>query len=342
VWAWFSNLPAFRLRQRKPVVKIGMSTAPIETTSTSQFREAGLPHSIQVFQRGWLSSNNVLIQGAEHRALIDSGYCTHAAQTLALVSHALQGRPLDMLVNTHLHSDHCGGNAELQAAYPSLKTFIPPGHARFVQDWDPYALTYVPSGQSCPQFRFDATLQPGTEIQLGDARWQIHAAPGHDTHSVILFEPVDRVLVSADALWERGFGVVFPELDGEGAFDEVASTLDIIESLQPAMVIPGHGAPFRDVDTALTVARQRLDGFVRNPAKHMQYAAKVLLKFKLLEVQQLEMQALIGWAESTPYFASTFARHFAGVELSQAVENLVKELVRSGAATMQGTQIHNV
>jgi glyoxylase-like metal-dependent hydrolase (beta-lactamase superfamily II) len=300
-----------------------------------------LPVGIQIFERGWLSSNNVLIQGAEHCALIDSGYCTHAAQTQALVAHALQGRTLDLLLNTHLHSDHCGGNAALQAACPEMKTHIPPGHARFVRDWDPYALTYVPSGQSCPQFRFDATLEPGTEIQLGDTRWQIHAAPGHDTHSVILFEPAHRLLVSADALWERGFGVVFPELDGEGAFDEVASTLDIIESLQPTTVIPGHGAPFRDVTTALTVARQRLDGFVRNPAKHMQYAAKVLLKFKLLEAQHLELQALVQWAESTPYFASTFARHFSGVALAEAVEQLVRELVRSGAAAMQGSEVHN-
>lgn len=300
-----------------------------------------LPAGIEIFERGWLSSNNVLIQGREHCALIDSGYCTHAAQTLALVQGRLGGKPLDVLLNTHLHSDHCGGNAALQVAYPALKTFIPPGHADYVRDWNPVALTYVPTGQSCPQFRFDGTLEPGSEIRLGDFLWQVHAAPGHDTHSVILFEPVSRLLVSADALWERGFGVVFPELDGEGAFDEVARTLDIIESLQPLTVIPGHGNPFSDVSQALTVARQRLEGFVKNPEKHMQYAAKVLLKFKLLEVQQLELKALTQWAEKTPYFASTFARHFSGVALSEAVEGLVRDLVRSGAALMQGSQVHN-
>lgn len=331
----FSSPSHRSLRQRNGMVKIVMSSASLA-------HSALLPDSIQVFQRGWLSSNNVLIRGSRQTVLIDSGYCTHAAQTQALVAHALDGRPLDLLINTHLHSDHCGGNAALQAAYPDLKTHIPPGHAHFVAAWNPDALTYGPTGQSCPQFRFDAKLEPGTEFQLGNALWEIHAAPGHDTHSVMLFEPVERILVSADALWERGFGVVFPELDGEGAFDEVASTLDIIESLQPTTVIPGHGAPFRDVATALTVARQRLDGFVRNPAKHMQYAAKVLLKFKLLEVQQLELQALVHWAQSTPYFASTFARHFSGVALAEAVEQLVRELVRSGAATMQGSAVHNV
>jgi glyoxylase-like metal-dependent hydrolase (beta-lactamase superfamily II) len=69
-----------------------------------------LPSGITVFERGWLSANNVLLQGAEGTTLVDSGYVKHQAQTLALVLHALQGRPLDLLVNTHLHSDHCGGN----------------------------------------------------------------------------------------------------------------------------------------------------------------------------------------------------------------------------------------
>ena len=106
-----------------------------------------LPAGVSVFERGWLSSNNILIQGEDGSALIDSGYCTHADQTLALVDSALQGRPLDLLLNTHLHSDHCGGNAALQARYPALQTHIPPGHADFVRVWDAHALSYTPTGQ---------------------------------------------------------------------------------------------------------------------------------------------------------------------------------------------------
>ena len=302
---------------------------------------AVLPTGVSVFERGWLSSNNILIQGAGSSVLIDSGYCTHASQTLALVNSALPGRALDVLINTHLHSDHCGGNAALQARYPALQTYIPPGHAESVRVWDAQALSYTPTGQSCPQFGFNATLQPGTEMRLGDGVWQVHAAPGHDPHSVILFEPVSRTLVSADALWERGFGVVFPELDGAGAFDEVAATLDLIDALQPATVIPGHGAPFADAPAAIAYAHKRLAGFVANPAKHLQYAAKVLLKFKLLEAQRLEMSALLAWAQGTPYFASTFAKHFAGVPFAEAAGQLVNELVRAGAARVQGRMVIN-
>jgi glyoxylase-like metal-dependent hydrolase (beta-lactamase superfamily II) len=300
-----------------------------------------LPQGVSVLERGWLSSNSIVHVGREQCALIDSGYCTHSAQTLLLVDAALQGRPLDLLLNTHLHSDHVGGNAALQARYPALHTLIPPGHARYVTDWDTEKLTYQPTGQNCPQFSFDATLQPGTEVRLGDLPWQVHAAPGHDSHSVILFEPVSRTLVSADALWERGFGVVFPELDGDEAFHEVAQTLDVIEALRPLLVIPGHGSPFADVAEALARARQRLDGFVVDPARHLQHAARVLLKFKLLELQSVSKPALLAWAEATPYVAKLVASQYTGHTLTEALDVLVQDLVRAGAATLNGTQLHN-
>lgn len=301
-----------------------------------------LPSAITVLERGWLSSNNILITGRHTTAMIDSGYCTHAPQTLALVQASLQGRALDVLVNTHLHSDHCGGNALLQAHYPALQTLIPPGLSAHVRDWDPHALTFVPTGQNCPAFRFDAALVPGTELLLGDMTWQVHAAPGHDPHSVILFEPASRTLVSADALWERGFGVVFPELEGNEAFAAVGATLDLIEQLAPTLVIPGHGPAFSDLETALTTARKRLAGFVQQPEKHITYAAKVLLKFKLLEVQSLSQSALLTWADTTPYFRLIFNTHFADREFSVWVEQLITDLVRSGAAVREGLMIKNL
>ena len=300
-----------------------------------------LPQDIRVFERGWLSSNNVLLLGRDNTALVDSGYVTHAPQTLALVQSALGDRALDQLLNTHVHSDHCGGNAALQARYPALRTAIPPGLAEAVQKWDVDALTYAPTGQNCQQYQFDALLQPGTEVRLGDRLWQIHAAPGHDTHSVVLFEPMARVLLSADALWERGFGVVFPELEGLQAFDAVSRTLDVIEALNPAVVIPGHGSVFSDAATALAYARSRLDSFVADPAKHLRHGVKVLLKFKLLELQTMDTEALVHWARTTPYFARIYQQHFSSMEFSSWVDWLLNDLVRANAASRVGAVVHN-
>ena len=64
-----------------------------------------LPPGVTVFERGWLSANNILFEGSQGHTLIDSGYTTHAEQTVALVRGALGERALTHLLNTHLHSD---------------------------------------------------------------------------------------------------------------------------------------------------------------------------------------------------------------------------------------------
>lgn len=304
-------------------------------------RSPDLPAGMHVFERGWLSANNILFTDGEKSALVDSGYCTHADQTLTLVEAVLGDRPLDFLVNTHLHSDHCGGNAALQARYPALRTSIPPGQAEQVLHWDPAALTYLPTGQLCPQFKFDVILQPGSSISLGTRDWEIHAAAGHDPHSLVFFEPEGRVIISADALWENGFGVVFPELEGDNAFAEVAATLDLIERLRPLTVIPGHGRVFRYAPEVLEKARQRLDSFVKNPISHARHAVKVLLKFKLLEVQRQSFDDFIQWAAATPYMILVNDRFFKEIPLTQWLESLCAQLIAAGVARKEDAWLIN-
>lgn len=325
---------------------VSMTRQPLHTGSIERYSDEMraipvLPAGVKVLERGWLSANNILLIGDNGTALIDSGYGSHASQTLALLAHALQDRPLELLLNTHLHSDHCGGNAALQARYPSLRTFIPPGHAQQVQDWDPVALTYVPTGQSCARFSITGVVRPGSDIRLGAQDWQVHAAPGHDPHSVLYFEPHSRTLVSADALWQNGFGVVFPELEGQVAFDEVAATLDLIESLAPRVVIPGHGPVFTDTREALAAARRRLDSFVRDPHKHARHAAKVLLKFKLLELQRFLPAQLQAWATQTTYLDIVRRRWAPDASPTVWLNELADELVRAGAARREGDLLLN-
>ncbi len=303
---------------------------------------AQLPSGVWVFERGWLSSNNILLTGEGQSALVDTGYHTHSAQTVSLVALRLGDRPLDLIVNTHLHSDHCGGNAALQSRYPNVVTLIPPGQSEAVARWDVDALTYAPTGQFCPRFRFDKVLCPGTTVRWGHMNWEVHAAPGHDPHSVVLFEPSSRTLISADALWENGFGVVFPELEGNSAFAEVGATLSLIASLTPHVVIPGHGRPFSDVGTALIRARSRLEGFMRTPARHARHAAKVLLKFKLLEVHSVERSAFLQWVETTPYFQQIRRSEFADMPTSMWFDELIQELVTTNSLRLSGDTVLNV
>ena len=294
---------------------------------------------IHVLERGWLSSNCVLLLGQEHTALIDSGYHTHAAQTVAWVCRLLKQQPLHCLINTHLHSDHCGGNAALQKAFPTMSTAVPHTSETAVQVWDTHRLTFAETGQDCPPFHLDRTLRDLQVLTLSDLPWRVHLAKGHDPDAILLFQPDHRILISADALWESGFGVVFPELTNSSGFDDVSNTLDLIQSLDPLIVIPGHGPVFTNVQDALKRARERLRYFQLNPDKHVRHALKVLIKFKLLEWQSVSKTDLMRWCCSTPHMN----RHMP-TDAKQAtlwLNDLIDDLERSKALRLDVDWIHD-
>lgn len=298
---------------------------------------------ITVLERGWLSSNNIVLTGGEEAALIDTGYATHAELTVSLVREVLGPRPLARILNTHLHSDHCGGNAALKAAWPGCRIAIPPGLAHAVQNWDAVELSHAPTGQVCPRFGADELLTPGSSISLGGLEWDVLAAQGHDPHAVILFQPRHRILVSADALWANGFGVVFPELEGDSGFDEVGATLDLIEGLAPDIVIPGHGAVFggASVTEALRQARSRLAQFEAHPARHRRHALKVLIKFKLLEWQRCRVETLTAWFLQSDYFRRIVEMD-SDAPMSRVLDELLSDLQRTGALKREGELVLNL
>jgi glyoxylase-like metal-dependent hydrolase (beta-lactamase superfamily II) len=298
-------------------------------------------NGLTVLERGWLSSNNIVIHGAADEpgaVVVDSGHVVHAEQTVALVRHALRGAPLARIVNTHLHSDHCGGNAALQRAFGAPIT-VPPGNAAAVASWDTMRLTHGSTGQRSERFTHADTLAPGEHFIAGARRWDAIAAPGHDPFSLLLFDAAHGVLLSADALWENGFGVVFPEIDGEPGFDDVAATLDAIERLPVRVVIPGHGAPFTDVAAARSRARSRLEGFRSQPERHARHAAKVLIKYHVMEERRIDHDALLEWTNQTPNLVSLCERFGGAADVRAWCARLVDELIAQGVLGREGDAV---
>lgn len=297
--------------------------------------------AFHVFERGWLSSNNVLFQDDDQSAtLVDTGYYTHRAQTLALVQSQLGGRTLARIVNTHLHSDHCGGNALLQKA-TGARVAIPPGLAEAVARWDEDALTFRATGQRCERFVADDVIVPGSALKMGGAAWHVLAAPGHDPHSVMLWNDADGVLISADVLWENGFGAIFPEIEGDSGFAEQAAMLDLVAKLRPRRVIPGHGAPFTDIDSPLARARDRLAALSSDPARNARHVARVLIKFYLLEVRDVEWSALVAHLDSARCFHVINDRYFK-LPFEEMIGRSVGELVAANAARREAGRVLNI
>ena len=169
----------------------------------------------------------------------------------------------------------------------------------------------------------------------------MHASPGHDPHSLLLHQSDFGLLISADALWQNGFGVVFPELDAIDAFDAQRATLDLVATLHVRWVLPGHGAPFDDCAGALARAHRRLDAMQAQPVKHARHAAKVLIKFHLLEVQAMRRADLLSWIGATPYFRRLHRRFFDDQPFDVWIDALLLELQQVGALRADGERIVN-
>lgn len=318
-------------------------TAPSPSTSSARQAQPGqnygLPPGVHFIERDWLSSNGVLFLGDGPATLVDTGYDKHRLLVRAVTAHLLGGRPLEQVICTHLHSDHCGGNAELQRTWP-CRTWIPAGCAHAVQNWDEDQLSFRDTGQQCERFGHDEVLEPGQSLQFAGLTWQVIGAAGHDPDMLVLYCASHRLLISSDALWENGFGILFPELDGEPAIEAQRSILRRLGDLEVSRILPGHGPMFTDLGGALQRAHSRLDHFERDPAGHARYAVKALVKFRLLERERMRIEDAVNEVAQVPLLARANARH-----LQMSAEALgqwaIEALIAAGAACREGDTLIN-
>ena len=302
----------------------------------------------RVLVRGWLSANTIVFAGAAGAdapadetgaTVVDTGYVSHALQTEALIGQALAGAPLAHVVNTHLHSDHCGGNAALARRWPGLRITVPAASRSKLQPWDDDRLSYRETGQGCEPFAPSHFIDHGDTLMLGGRPWQVHAAPGHDPDAVLLFEPDSATLISGDALWESRLAIIFPELAGEPGFDAAHLALDLIERLRPRLVLPGHGEPFTGVVGAIAASRQRLDAFAAAPMRHRQHAARALVVYHLLEHRARPRRALVDWIVATPIFSQALQCQGDPVRAREMAEAIVDRLLGDGVLVAQGDRV---
>ena len=288
-----------------------------------------LPPQVHVFVRDWLSGNNVLLRSRDGHVLVDSGYSTHAALTVALVARALEGAPLARLVNTHGHSDHVGGNAAVTQAFGCPIAF-PAAEADLVDRWDTTALLYDYADQHAPRFAVDERLHAGTTHVWGDLEWRMLAAPGHDMGALVFYNPEHRILVSGDALWENGYGFVMPQCMAPEALAATRATLDMIAALDVRVVIPGHGEAFGDVPAALARAYRRTEAFAADDTRMARYALKALLAFTLLARRSMALADLPSYVERVGVYRDMNAAVLRMTPTALA-DLLVSELARAGA-----------
>jgi len=289
------------------------------------------PPQLHVFVRDWLSSNGVVLRSRDGHVLIDTGYSRHAPMTLALLAsdRGIRNDPLAWIVNTHCHSDHIGGNAALVEKY-GCPVAVPEGEAPLIERWDQKALLYDYCDQRADRFIVSQGLQPDTTHVWGDLEWRALAAPGHDMGALVFFNPEHGILISGDALWENGFGIVMPREIDPAALPAARATIEMLAGLAIRVVVPGHGEPFTDIPAALDRAMRRVDAFEAEPMRMVRHILKALLVFSLLDHQQLPLAELPFYLDRVGLFRD-FNRQFYRLPPSEMAAMLVGELEKTGA-----------
>ena len=315
--------------------------------------QPSLPPHMRVIERGWLNCNQILLldpRGANSASainiLIDSGYSTHANVTLNLLREPqhLGDANLSEIINTHCHSDHMGGNAAIQREY-GCRITIPAGEARHLRPWDPQAIWMGFADQYAEPFEFDAVMHGGDTFVGAGLSWQALAAPGHDMDALMFWNASERILITGDALWQNGLGFVFPQALSAGAnplIEAALQALALIEDCNPAIVIPGHGAPFgglhrggdsAEIAAAIARARSRLQAFADDPVKNARHVVKVMFVFALLHRQSLLLADLPRYLAKVPCYAALNA--FLNLSWDELAAWLLADLVRAKAITVK-------
>ena len=91
------------------------------------------------------------------------------------------------------------------------------------------------------------TVAGGERLKVGEREWEFVHTPGHSRAHVCLWSESDRTLISGDHL----LPTITPHIDFKRGEDEdplgdFLESLDKIERLDPALVLPGHGHPFEE------------------------------------------------------------------------------------------------
>jgi glyoxylase-like metal-dependent hydrolase (beta-lactamase superfamily II) len=199
-----------------------------------------------------------------------------------------------------------------------------------IDAWDEQALWLSCADQRCERFSFDDTIAPGDEFNWGDLHWRAIAAPGHDMAAPMFFCDEAGVLMSGDALWENGFGILLPGLDRIARLAATRATLENIARLPVRILIPGHGLPFTDVGAALQRSFQRLAAFEHDESRMVRHVLKVMFVFSLMDHRRLAVNGIGDYLDSVPLYADV-NRRFLQLDRTALADLIVGGLERSGA-----------
>jgi glyoxylase-like metal-dependent hydrolase (beta-lactamase superfamily II) len=207
------------------------------------------------------SGNVYVLKGRLKNVLIDTGlYQTFGYVRGELERIGLTVEEIDLVINTHEHFDHIGGNPFLRrtamiAAHRSAATKI--------ELQDEYVTHMKENNQSLDDdFSINIWLENRAMFDIGDYKLKILHTPGHTSGSIIIYEPFKHFMFTGDTVVKGEY--LTPMLES-GSAAEFVNSIERLQTLKIRTLYPGHGEESHDPDKELAwvnqAARERLSAF---------------------------------------------------------------------------------
>lgn len=187
--------------------------------------------------------NVYLVLGRDRALLIDTGY---GQANLRDYVAQLTTLPL-LVVNTHGHGDHCGGDVQFGAVsvHPADVAAIKANAEPAARARQRTAAEAVPATE-----RFDGAqarplvltaLRDGEKIDLGGRELEVITAPGHTPGEIVLLESARGLLFAGDHLNR----LVWLQLPGCLPLENYLASLEKVAArgAEFSTILPGHHGP---------------------------------------------------------------------------------------------------
>jgi len=184
-------------------------------------------------EQGGLDCNTYIVKGRPG-VIIDPGSADFLVARLAgMKADGIEPAGIGVIVNTHLHIDHCGANEAFKKLSGARIALHPVQQAN-------YQLVVIDGarlfGIEPVEFTADYTLDERL-LTSGDLTLEMIPSPGHSPDCVCFYLRKERILICGDVLFEMNTGRVdLP--GGDGIL--LKKSIDALALLDVDYLLPGH------------------------------------------------------------------------------------------------------
>ena len=188
---------------------------------------------------GIASDSNIYLIDDETVTLIDAGtgeYFENVKKEMA--RQGFGPKDIDLLINTHCHFDHTGGNSGFIKA-SGCEVAIHKLEADFLRKGEREVTCAGIFGRRLEPMEVQQGLEEGDKLKLGEIVLEVLNTPGHTVGSISLYDSAKKILFTGDTIFCDGVGRTDLPTGDPAA---MARSIERLAKLGAEQMYPGHGS----------------------------------------------------------------------------------------------------